>query len=198
MALIVLFHSVYGLRPVEVRVAAQLRACGHSVITPDLYGGLVADTIEEGFALAERVGWAAITGRARAVLDAQSGDVVLAGISMGASVVEALLPDRARIAGVLLWHGLADIPTTARSGLPLQVHLADPDPYFPGERVARWTDAVGAGPAAAEVFLYPRVGHFFTDAALPDYDPSAAAVAWERSVGFLGRLRPGHESDSKH
>lgn len=97
-----MFHSVYGLRPVELRLAAQLRVSGHSVITPDLYAGLAADTIEEGFALADRVGWAAITGRARAVLDEQSGDVVLAGISMGASVVEALFPDQARIAGVLL------------------------------------------------------------------------------------------------
>ncbi|HJP72823.1 MAG TPA: dienelactone hydrolase family protein [Pseudonocardiaceae bacterium] len=188
MALIVLFHSVYGLRPVELGVAARLRAGGHSVFTPDLYAGMAADTVEDGFALAEQVGWPAITGRARDAIGKLSGDVVLAGISMGASVVEALLPERARIAGVLLWHGLADIPATVRSALPVQAHLADPDQYFPAARVAGWTGAVDAGPAEAELFAYPRVGHFFTDPTLPDYDPSAAALAWERSVGFLGRL----------
>lgn len=188
MALIILFHSVYGLRLVELDVAARLRAGGHSVVTPDLYGGLAADTIEDGFALADRVGWSAITGRARAAADEQPGDVVLAGISMGASVVEALLPDRARIAGVLLWHGLADIPSTVRGGLPAQAHLADPDPYFPADRVARWTDAATAGPAVVDVFTYPQVGHFFTDSTLPDHDPSAAALVWERSVGFLAQL----------
>jgi len=40
---------------------------------------------------------------------------------MGGSVVEVLLPQRPDTAGVLLWHGLADIPATARPGLPVQV-----------------------------------------------------------------------------
>jgi dienelactone hydrolase len=153
-----------------------------------------ADTVEDGFALADQVGWEAITGRARATLDEQAGDVVLAGISMGASVVEALLPGtpaasgRMCVAGVLLWHGLADVPTTARAGLPVQVHLADPDLYFPAARVAAWRDLAEAGPTAAEVFTYPGVGHFFTDSSLAEYDAAAAALAWERSVGFLEKL----------
>lgn len=185
---IVLFHSVYGLRPVELDVAARLRARGHSVVTPDLYAAPPADTIDGGFALADQVGWRAITGRARAAVDEQPGDVVLAGISMGGSVVEALLPDVPRVAGILLWHGLADVPATASGGLPVQVHLADPDPFFPADRMARWTDAADASPAAVELFTYPRAGHFFTDPSLPDHDPAAAALAWERSAGFLARL----------
>lgn len=188
MAVIVFFHSVYGLRPVELDVAARLRAGGHTVVTPDLYAGQVADTIEDGFALADRVGWQTITGRGRSAVDEQPGAVVLAGISMGAGVVEALLPDREGVAGVLLWHGLAYIPSTVRAGLPVQVHLAAPDPFFPTAQIVAWRQAVNTGSAVAEVFTYPQVGHFFTDPSLPDHDPAATALAWERSVSFLSQL----------
>jgi dienelactone hydrolase len=188
VTLIVLFHSVYGLRPVELDAAARLRDAGHTVVTPDLYAGLSAETADKGFALADQIGWRTITSRARSAVDEQSGDVVLAGISMGASVVETLLPGRERIAGVLLWHGLADVPATAPAGLPVQVHLADPDSYFPPARVATWHAAAEAGPAAVEFYTYPRVGHFFSDASLSEYDAAAAALAWEHSVGFLERL----------
>lgn len=188
VALIVLFHSVYGLRPVEADAAERLRDKGHSVVTPDLYAGHVAETIDAGFALADRVGWQTITSRARTAVDELAADAILAGISMGASVVEALLPQRPQAAGVLLWHGLADIPTTARAGLPVQAHLADPDQYFPAARITAWIQAAAAGPAHADLFTYPQAGHFFTDSSLSDYDAPAAALAWERSVNFLKQL----------
>ena len=44
MAQVVLFHSAYGLRQAEAGAAARLRAAGHDVITPDLYGGQTAST----------------------------------------------------------------------------------------------------------------------------------------------------------
>jgi dienelactone hydrolase len=188
VAVIVLFHSVYGLRPVEIAAADRLRAAGHDVLTPDLYAGHSAATIADGFDLADRTGWTAITGRARDAVRELPAATVLAGISMGASVVESLLPARPETAGVLLWHGLAELPSTARSGLPAQVHIADPDEYFPADRVTSFKQAARSAEAAADVFTYPGAGHFYTDMTLPDHDGPASELTWQRSLRFLGGL----------
>lgn len=188
MAIIVLFHSVYGLRPVEIAAADRLRAAGHQVRTPDLYAGPSTATIADGFDLADRIGWPVITGRARDAVRELPATSVLAGISMGASVVEALLPERPETAGVLLWHGLAEIPTTARSGLPVQVHIADPDECFPADQITSFKQAARSAEAAAAVFTYSGAGHFYTDATLPDHDAPASHLTWERSLRFLRGL----------
>ncbi|MER8186111.1 dienelactone hydrolase family protein [Kitasatospora sp. NPDC094015] len=188
MAVIVLFHSVYGLRHVEIAAADRLRADGHEVRAPDLYAGRSAATIADGFALAERTGWAAITERARDAVRDLPATTVLAGISMGASVAEALLPTRPETAGVLLWHGLAEIPATTRPGLPVQVHIADPDQYFPAARVASFQQSAAAAEAVTTVFTYPGAGHFYTDPTLADHDRPASELTWQRSLRFLRDL----------
>jgi hypothetical protein len=52
-----------------------------------------------------------------------------------------LLPHRPDTAGVLLLHGLAAISTTARGGLPVQLHVADADEFAPPAEVSTWLDA---------------------------------------------------------
>jgi dienelactone hydrolase len=185
---IVLFHSVHGLRSAEIAMAGRWRAAGHSVVTPDLYQGRTAAKIAEGFALAETIGWPLITARAREAVRAMPENAVLAGISMGTSVVEDLLPDRPRARGVLLLHGVADIPATIRQGLPVQAHVADPDEYFPPDRVAAWGRAARGSGAELTLFRYPESPHFFTDPGLPGYDEAATGLVWQRSLDFLGGL----------
>ncbi|MCU1683974.1 MAG: hypothetical protein JWQ81_4713 [Amycolatopsis sp.] len=185
---VVLFHSVLGLRPVEIRAAGRLRAAGHTVSTPDLYAGQVATTLEEGFELKDRIGWATIVRRAQDAMDSLPDSTVLAGFSMGAGVVDSLLPRRPDTAGVLLLHGLATIPGAARAGLPAQLHVADPDPFARPADVAAWRAAAGGARATAQVFTYPGAGHFYLDADLPDHDGQAAALTWQRILTFLDTL----------
>ncbi|MGC1215112.1 MAG: dienelactone hydrolase family protein, partial [Micromonospora sp.] len=66
MATILLFHSVYGLRPAVSAAADRLRADRHEVVTPDLYGLPAVETVEEGFALLDKVGRETVLDRARA------------------------------------------------------------------------------------------------------------------------------------
>ncbi len=186
MAKIVLFHSMLGLRPVELRAAHDLRAAGHEVITPDLYAGQTASTLDEGFRLKDhRIGWATIEQRAHQAVQDLPADTVLAGISMGAGVVGALLPHRPDTAGVLLLHGLAQIPTAARAGLPIQVHVADADEFTPPAEVSAWIRAARRAGADPQVFTYRHAGHFFTDASLPDHNAQATTLTWQRAREFL-------------
>lgn len=185
---IALFHSVYGLRPAVLVAAEMLRAAGHRVVTPDLYAGQVATSIDEGFALSDRVGWTTIMHRARQATRDLPPDAVLAGLSMGAGVAGDLLADRRETAGVLLLHGTGGDPSLARAGMPVQLHIADPDELFPPAQVAEWSTAMRAAGAVVEAHAYPGVGHFFTDPDTPDHNAAAAALAWRRARHFLDGL----------
>ncbi len=185
------FHSVLGLRPVELGFAARLRAAGHHVTTPDLYAGRTASTLDAGFALMAAIGWETITRRARDAVRDLPGETVLAGVSMGAGVVQSVLPHRPGTAGVLLLHAVGALPAGTRAGLPAEVHVADPDPIAPPAQVAAWLAAATRLGAEARVFTYPGVSHFYTDADGPGFDPAAAALTWERGLDFVRRSAPG-------
>ncbi|WP_446210050.1 dienelactone hydrolase family protein [Micromonospora sp. IBSANI012] len=194
MTHIVLFHSVYGLRPAALAQAERLRAAGHRVVTPDLYGEPPTDTVAAGFALFDKIGRDEVLRRGRAALAPLPPETVLAGWSMGAGVAGALLAERPDAAALLLLHGTGADPAAVRPGLPVQLHLADPDEYETPEEVAEWQRAMTGAGARLEVFRYPGAGHLFTDPDVPDHDPRAAEQTWERALTFLAGL-PGPSAD---
>ncbi|PZF99576.1 dienelactone hydrolase family protein [Micromonospora deserti] len=185
MAHIMLFHSVYGLRPAVLATAGRLRAAGHRVATPDLYGAPAADTVAEGFALLDKIGQDTVLDRARAALRGLPADAVLAGFSMGAGVAGAVLAERPDAAALLLLSGAGGAPEAVRRGLPVQLHLADPDEYDTEPELDEWREAMTGAGAALSVHRYPGAGHLYTDPDLPDHDPVAAERTWARVLAFL-------------
>ncbi|MET8094539.1 dienelactone hydrolase family protein, partial [Micromonospora sp. NPDC005220] len=174
-----------GRGPPGPAAADRLRAAGHQVSTPDLYGVPPADTVEEGFALLDKIGHDVVLDRARAALRDLPPETVLAGFSMGAGVAGALLTERPDAAGLLLLHGTGGAPDAVRAGLPVQLHLADPDPYDAPDEVDEWQQAMTDAGADLTVFRYPGVGHLFTDPDLAEYAPDASGAAWPRVLAFL-------------
>jgi dienelactone hydrolase len=75
-----------------------------------------------------------------------------------------------------------------RAGLPVQLHIADPDEYQSAAEVTTWEQAMTGAGATVELFRYPGAGHLFTDPGASEHDDAAAALAWQRSLQFLGRL----------
>jgi dienelactone hydrolase len=188
MVPVVVFHSAYGLRQAEADATARLRAVGHEVITPDLYDGQAAGTLEAALALMDTVGWGVICARARRALEAVPDTAVLAGFSMGAGVIGSVWDRRRTAAGVVLLHGIASIPASARPGLPVQVHLAEDDPFASRQALARWQTDAGRAGLTAEVFTYSGARHFYTDPCLADYHPTSASQTWQRVTTFLAAL----------
>lgn len=185
---IALFHSVYGRRPAVLAAAERLRAAGHFVVAPDLYAGQVATSMEEGFALSDRIGWEAIMQRARHAVRDLPVNAVLAGFSMGVGVVAGLLASRRDTAGLLLLHGLGGDLAFVRAGLPVHLHIAEQDDLFPTTDVSAWHSAMTAAGAVVQVHTYPGVGHLFTDPDTSDYDEPAAELVWQRASAFLNSL----------
>lgn len=180
MATIAIFHSVLGLRSIEASTVARFQGRGHTAIAPDLFDGLTATTVEEGFAIMEQVGWTVICDRARAALDQMPKTTVLVGFSMGAGVISALWPVRRRAAGVVLLHGLANVPAEVDTRTPIQLHLANPDAFSPPAQTQEWISNTGRARLSADVFLYPALGHFFSDPSLDDFNADGAAQMWDR------------------
>ncbi|MCC3778018.1 dienelactone hydrolase family protein [Streptomyces sp. UNOB3_S3] len=184
---IVLFHSAYGLRPAVHAAADRLRAAGHEVHVPDLYEGRTAETVEDGMAIKDEIGHEELLRRAvTAVAPLSDRGLVYAGFSLGGSIAQnlALADEKAR--GLLLLHGTSDLPEDASvDELPVQLHVADPDPFEPHDWLNAWYLRMGRAGADVEVHRYAGAGHLFTDPELDDYDAEAAERTWVVALAFL-------------
>ena len=191
MAEVVLFHHVQGLTAGVVAFADRLRQAGHTVHTPDSFEGQTFTSIDDGMAHAREVGFGVLLDRGVAAADAlsSSSGVVYAGLSMGAMPAQQLAQTRADARGALLLHACLPVSEFSEqwpTGLPVQVHGMDADPFFAeeGGDLDAARDLV-ASTDQAELFLYPGDQHLFTDSSLPSYDAAAADLLLERVVKFL-------------
>ncbi|MGW0608766.1 dienelactone hydrolase family protein [Streptomyces sp. NPDC002644] len=187
---VMLFHSTYGLRPAVHEAADRLRAAGHQVWTPDLFDGRVFETVEEGMDHHASVGADELLKRAvLAAAPYSERGLVYAGFSLGAATAQtlALGDDKAR--GLLLLHGTSDIAANASADdLPVQLHVAEPDPFETDDWLSSWYLQMRRAGADVEVFRYPGAGHLYTDPGLPDHDAEAAEATWRVALGFLDSL----------
>ncbi|WP_049578876.1 dienelactone hydrolase family protein [Streptomyces sp. SBT349] len=185
-----LFHSVHGLRPAVVAAAERLEAAGHRVVAPDLFDGHTAASPDEGMAISQEIGRDELLRRAIAASapGADSG-TVYAGFSLGAALAQNLALGDSKARGLLLLHGTSDIAEDAAAdGLPVQLHVADPDPFEPNDWLNAWYLRMRRAGADVEVFHYQGAGHLYTDPESPDHDAEAAEATWRTALGFLAEL----------
>ena len=194
MAEVVLFHHVQGLTDGISAFAGELRAGGHTVHTPDLFGGERPATIDDGIALVQGIGGDVLDERADRAVAELPGNLVYAGFSFGAGTAQRLAQTRRGARGALLYESC--IPITGEwafgpwpDGVPVQIHGMDKDPFFAleGDIEAARELVEMVGPELAELFVYPGDRHLFADSSLPSYDADAAALVVQRSREFLDR-----------
>ena len=95
MAHVVLFHSAVGQTRGFLALADQVRAAGHTVVTPDLYEGRTFSDPDEGMAHADEIGGLAkIVNEGVRSTDGLPPDVVYAGVSMGVLSAQMLAQTR--------------------------------------------------------------------------------------------------------
>jgi dienelactone hydrolase len=175
MSEIVLFHSALGLRPGVRWFADRLRTGGHTVHTPDLYGGEVFDSLEDGLAKRDALGMDEVIRRgAVAAPPAQ----FYAGFSLGAAPAQMLAQTRPGTSGALLYHSAipADYFGGWPEGVALQIHTMEEDELG---------DVDDARELPGELYLYPGSDHLFLDPDLAEFDEAAAELVIERTLVFL-------------
>lgn len=191
MAEVLLFHHVLGLTPGVLAFADSLRAGGHTVHVPDLFGGQTFASIDDGARYAAEIGIATFIDAGVASAEGRPADLVYAGISLGVLPAQRLAQTRPGAAGAVLIEGCAppdELGEGWPDGLAVQIHGMDADPFFAGEGdldTARRLVTTTAETARAELFVYPGDAHLFTDASLESSDPEATALVLERVLAFL-------------
>ncbi|HTS15108.1 MAG TPA: dienelactone hydrolase family protein [Candidatus Sulfotelmatobacter sp.] len=187
MATILLFHHVQGLTPGVLAFADEVRAAGHTVHTPDLFGGRTFPTLDAGLAYAKTVGFDVILDRGVKEADSLGPDLVYAGFSMGVMPAQKLAQTRPGARGALFFS--AALPPSEfgawPAGVGLQIHLMEDDEWALEDMPA--ARELAASVARAELFLYPGDRHLFADSSLPDYDPAAARLLMRRVLAFLAK-----------
>ena len=204
MAEVVLFHHVQGLTDGVRAFAEQLRAGGHVVHTPDLFGGERPATVEEGVAFVQGIGDDELGERAGRAVAELPEDLVYAGFSWGGGLAQRFAQLRPGARGALLYESCLPVsgPWAVGpwpDGVPVQIHGMDQDPFFALEgdvdSARELVDKVG--PELAELFVYPGDRHLFTDSSLPSYDAEAAGLVVRRSREFLDRIGAASHAASR-
>ncbi len=120
-------------------------------------------------------------------LPGSSGKLGVVGFCYGGGIANFLATRLAGLRAAVAFYGIAppsEKVTSIRARL--LVHFADSD-----ERInASWPAYEAALKAAGvkyEAFTYPGTQHGFHNDTTPRYEPAAARLAWQRTVGFLHR-----------
>ncbi len=187
MAEVLLFHHAQGLTPGIVTLADQLRSAGHIVHLPELFGGRTFDSIEQGMAFIQEIGFEDLVARGVRAAEGLPAEVVYAGFSFGVVPAQKLAQTRPGARGALLFY--ACVPTSFfgqwPAGVPVQIHGMDADPIFVGEGDIDAARALVDQAEDAELFLYEGDQHYFADSSLPSYDADATALLTKRVLHFL-------------
>ena len=188
MSEVVLYHHVQGLTDGVRSFADELRGAGHTVHTPDLFGGRTFASVEEGMEFAGEAGFGALAERGVEAAQALPPEVVYAGFSFGVMPAQQLAQTRPGARGALLFQ--ACLPTSEfespwPAGVPVQIHGMDADPFFADEGDLDAARALVEEADDAELFVYPGERHLFADSSLPSYDADVAALLTQRVLAFL-------------
>lgn len=184
MTTVLLFHHVCGRTAGMQALGERLGDAGHDVVVPDLLEGRTFDTVEEGVAHVEEVGFDAVVSRGVAAADEVPGEVVCAGVSLGVMPAMRLAVTRPGVLGVLCLEGIVTpMSYGAWPGLPLQAHAARDDAWAEVEILEHVV-----GDVDGELYLYDGDQHLFTDASLPAHDPEATDLVVARSLAFVDEV----------
>ncbi len=187
---LILLHAWWGLNGDVLARAERLRAEGYEVVTPDLFGGRVASTIDEAKALTkgEQANEAKLTQMVDdAVRDlGQKVDRIgIVGWSFGvwyAWKMGITRPDKVR--ALVLFYGIGpnepDAPTT-----PVLAHYAEHDEFEDLSFARQVEKEMKAAGHDVRVELYPGTKHWFDEPSRPEYDKAASDLAWDRTGAFL-------------
>jgi dienelactone hydrolase len=158
------------------------------VHTPDLFEGRTFESIDEGVAYAEEVGFGEIIERGERAAEALPNELVYAGFSLGVVPAQKLAQTRPRARGALLFYSClptSEFGSSWPADVPVQVHGMDADPIFVDDGDLDAAGALVESTEHAELFLYPGDQHYFADSSLPSYDESAATLLTQRVLTFL-------------
>lgn len=197
---VLVLHAWWGLNPFFKELCDRLASEGFVALAPDLLGGQVATTIEAAEAQLEVANpdeLAHLTRSSLSTLRAMpitpDGPVGVLGFSMGASMalwLSARAPED--VAATVVFYGAQDIDFLGAQSAYLG-HFADIDPFVEDDSRVLLEADLHLLDLDTTFHDYPGTKHWFFEEDRPEYDPEAAALAWERTLVFFRERLPAVE-----
>jgi dienelactone hydrolase len=122
--------------------------------------------------------------RARALVPA--GPLATVGFSMGAAwAIWSALDAAGAVHRVVAYYGAEEGPYPD-THVAFLVHAAERDTWDPPDELDAACAGLRAAGAEATLHVYEGCEHWFAEPRRPEHRPDAAALAWERTLAFLG------------
>ena len=186
---ILVLHAWWGLKPFFKQLCDRLAEQGFVALAPDLRNGEIAETIEAAKELMQKSDGQFVSDIVMAAKDhllaLTKNKIGVMGFSMGAAwslVVAMYDPDQ--IAATVLFYGTESVDF-GKVKSKILGHYSERDEWEPIESVRAVEAEMKAADVDATFHFYPQVGHWFVESDRPEYNPSAAALAWDRTFEFL-------------
>lgn len=187
---LILLHAWWGLNDDVRKRAETLRAEGYTVVTPDLFGGRVARTIDEAKALTagEQENEAKLTKLVDDTVTELATRVDRIGIvawSFGVWYAWKMGITRSdRVRALVLFYGIGPNDPEGPKA-PVLAHYAEHDEFEDIGFARQVEKEMRAAGGDVTVELYPGTKHWFDEPSRPEYDKASSDLAWERSRSFL-------------
>ena len=186
---VLVLHAWWGLKPFFKDVCDRLAGQGFIAFAPDMRDGQIAGTIEEAKQLMEKSDGQLVGDTVMAakdyLLNLTKNKLGVVGFSMGgawALILASHKPEE--IAAIVLFYGNEGVDY-AKITSKVMGHYSDNDEWEPYEDVENTFKELKAAGVDTTLHIYPGVAHWFVETDRPEYDPTAASVAWERTFDFL-------------
>ena len=188
---VLVLHAWWGLNPFFKSLCDRLAKQGFTALAPDLFQGQIAETIEAAEALVKNsndqvVGDAVMAAKDHLLAHGKDKISVL-GFSFGAAwSLIAAAQDPGAIAATVLFYGVYEVDFSKVKSKVLG-HFGERDEMEPLEGAKEMETAMRAAGLDVTLYTYPGASHWFIEADRPEYDPTAANLAWERTFEFLNK-----------
>ena len=192
---VVIVQEIFGVNHHVRALVDQYASLGYAAIAPAIFDrarrgvdlGYTPEGTQEGRALRAQIGWDAplldIEAAVRSVRSFTGRAPVVVGFCWGGSLAWLMACRSAEVAGSIGYYGAQITQFLGeRPRVPVLLHFGERDPLIASADV----EAIRRAHPEAEIFTYPA-GHGFNCSDRPDHDPASAALALERSLGFLVR-----------
>ncbi len=191
---VVVLHAWWGLNDDVVAYADRLADAGFGVLAPDMFNGQVTAEIpeaerlsSEGDASSPQVVAFSAVDRLAERLPAGAPIATLA-FSFGAPYATWTPSERPVVLGTVVYYGAWAGSWVTSSKAPLLGHFAEDDPFTSADEVREFEAAFKSAGREITTHVYSGTKHWFAEPSRPEYDESAAELAFERTIAFLRRV----------
>jgi carboxymethylenebutenolidase len=172
-----------------------LAAAGFAVVAPDMFGGVVAATIEDAERLSGSAESADADPSVESITFAAVDDLVtrlgptsrlgVLGFSFGAAYATLIPAERERLVASVIYYGVYTGPHIAQSSASVLGHFAESDQFESDEGIAELEGLLRSAGREVTIHRYPGTGHWFAEPSRDAYRAEAADIAFGRTADFL-------------